>query len=277
MKNLIGLKNIRYELDRLKGVIPHICLSGPRGTGKTTVAKYVATSKKKKLIFVTGNTLKKQELLNILINIEEGDVLLIDEIHRLRPDVEEMLYQPMENFQISLKDMSGRFHLYDIPKFTVIGTTTKTYKISKPLMSRFQLALRISHYNVRELTKIILNEFSTLSVREALLISLNTVTPREAINLSRRAVSLDKNIKNALLFMGYKYGLSKSERFYLKIVYNVGKISLSSLTSALQLDIDEVKYIEDKLIQKGYIEISSKGRQLTVKGLIKVKEIKNGK
>jgi len=270
MIKLIGLKNIRYELDSLKE-IPHILFTGPRGTGKTTLARYLAETKKKKLIFTTGNTLKKNELLNIFINLEEGDILLIDEIHRLLPAIEEMLYQPMENFILPIKDYTGHFQLIKLPKFCVIGTTTKPSKISKPLMSRFQLVLQIPHYSVRELARIIKQNFS-ISNHDALQIAINVVTPREAVNLAYRVLQLNKNnISRALEFIGYKHGLSQLERYYMKILQNAGKLSLSSICSALQLDQDEVSYIEDKLLRKGLIEITNRGRSLSVKGLIKVK------
>jgi len=194
--------------------------------------------------------------------------------HRLSPSVEEVLYQPMETGNLYIKDMSGNFQEYKLPKFTLIGTTTKPSMISKPLMSRFQLMFQIPHYNIRELARIIKVHFKEMSNKDALQIAINIVSPREAVNLARRIVSLGDTVQTSLEFIGYKFGLSKAERFYLKIVHQVGKISLTNLASALQLDEDEVRYIEEKLIRKGYISVSSKGRSLTVKGIIKIKELK---
>jgi len=278
MNKLIGLKNIKYEIKHLKEPLCHIIFYGPRGSGKTALSEYIAESRNKKLIFLTGNTLKLNELMNVFVNVEEGDVILIDEIHRLTPRVEELLYQPMEKFQVSIKNTAGTIQTYPLPKFTLIGTTTKPSMISKPLMSRFQVAFQIPHYSLRELARIVRLKQS-VSRSSALKIALNIITPREAINLASRVMNLvkdttEKEVSNSLEFIGYKYGLSKSERFYLKIVYNVGKIGLSNLSSALQLDEDEVRYIEEKLIRNGYIQISSRGRCLSVKGLIKIKEMK---
>lgn len=270
--NLIGLSNIKYEIKHLS-VVPHILFYGGRGTGKTSLAEYITKLKKKKLVFLTGNTLKKNELLQVFINIEEDDVILIDEIHRLSPAVEELLYHPMEKFMLPIKDNTGMYSEYKIPRFTLIGTTTKPSSISKPLMSRFQITFQVPHYSVKELAKIVKLNFSQIENREAIEIAINVIAPREAINLARRVVSLGRDIKKNLEFIGYKYGLSRSERFYLKIVHRVGKISLDNLASALQLDKDEVKYTEEKLIRKGFIQVSSKGRSLTVKGLLKIKEI----
>lgn len=269
---IIGLSNIKYELDKLDD-IPHILLSGARGVGKTLLGKHIASKFNRKLHFLTGNTIKKQDLLNLFVSLDERDVVLIDEIHRMRPDTEEVLYQPLDDFKIPLKDVRGTYHLYSIPKFSLIGTTTKIFKLSKPLLSRFQLVLKIPHYGIKDLAKIILVNYPQLNRKDAILIASYTITPREAINLAFRVLNLKTDINKALQILGYKYGLSKDERFYLKIVYNVGKISLNSLASAMQLDTDEIKYIEDKLIKKGYIEISSRGRQLTYKGMLKIKEI----
>ena len=218
------------------------------------------------------------ELLNIFVSIEEGDVLLIDEIHRLGPAVEEMLYQPMQSFRLPVKDVSGSFQIFPLPKFSVIGTTTKSSLISKPLISRFGLHIQIPHYSVRELAQIIMNQHPNLSRKNALYIALNIITPRDAVNLANRVINLVKNDLNkeivpSLEFIGYKYGLSKAERYYLTILHNVGSISLNSLCSALQLDKDEITFVEDKLIRKRYMHITSKGRQLTMLGILKVKQM----
>jgi len=271
--NLVGLTNIKYELNHLKS-IPHTLFFGGRGTGKTTLSQYIADLKGKRLTFLTGNTLRLNELLKVFVDVEDGDIILIDEIHGLSPRIEEVLYQPMETGKLYIKDVSGTFQEYQLPKFTLIGTTTKPSMISKPLMSRFQLMFQIPHYNIRELARIIRVNFNKIAIPDALKIAINVVSPREAVNLARRVSSLGDNIIKNLEFVGYKYGLSKAERFYLKIVNQVGKISLTNLASALQLDGDEVRYIEEKLIRKGYINVSSSGRSLTVKGLIKIKELK---
>ena len=276
---LIGLKNIKYELDKLSEV-PHIIFFGPRGTGKSTMAEHVAVQRNKKLLTAVGKNLTRQKLLNTFVNIEEGDVLLIDEIHGLNRGVEELLYIPMEQYRLPIESTNGQLQTFPLPKFSVIGTTTMPSKISKPLMSRFKITFQIPHYTLRELAQIIVSNYPQISIKNALRIAINTVTPRESINLAYRILSLcndedvNSSIEKNLEFIGYKYGMSKSERFYLKIVHNVGKISLTSLANALQIDKDEVKYVEDKLIRKGLIDISTKGRYLTVAGLLKIKEIK---
>jgi len=268
---IIGLSNIRYELDNLKE-IPHILFVGARGTGKTTLAMYLAQTKHKNIHFLTGNTLKKQDMLATFVTLEKDDIILIDEIHRLRPEVEELLYQPLELFKLPIQDKSGNHLLLDLEKFSLIGTTTKPSKLSKPLLSRFQLTLHIPHYNIRELARIVRTKYN-ISQREALLVASNTITPREALNLAFRVVQLGGNIQKNLEFIGYKFGLSKTERYYLKIVHKVGKISKRSLASALQIDEDELDYIEDKLIHKGLVEITNRGRSLTIKGMLKIKEM----
>jgi len=272
MKKLIGLKDIRYELDKLKAV-PHILFTGPRGTGKTTLGNYIAETRDKKVKFVTGNTLKKTDVLNLFVNIREGDIILIDEIHRLNPAVEEVLYQPMETGKLPIQDISGNTMEFPLPQFSLIGTTTKSAAISKPLMSRFQITFHIPHYNLRELTRIVLSNYNDMPLRSALQIAGNVVTPREAINLAFRVTQLGDDIEQNLKFIGYKLGVSRLERQYLKVVQNVGKISLASLVSAMQVDEDEVRFVEDKLIQKRLIQISSRGRTLTVNGMMKLKDL----
>ena len=119
--------------------------------------------------------------------------------------------------------------------------------------------------------------FTDINRKTALKIAVNTVTPRESINLARRCLNLSQNINSdvdrVLEFIGYKYGLSKNERFYLKILYNCQRLSQTSLCSALQVDKDELSFIEDKLLQRRLIEITNKGRQLTFKGLQLVRKL----
>ena len=112
MSELIGLSNIKYELKCLKEPLSHIIFYGPRGSGKTALSEYIAKSRNKKLTILTGNSLKFNELLNVFINVEEGDIILIDEIHRLIPRVEELLYWPMERFQVSIQNVSGTIQNY---------------------------------------------------------------------------------------------------------------------------------------------------------------------
>jgi len=273
---IIGLNNIKKELLNLKE-IPNILFIGARGTGKTTLAKAIAEYKKLNLVFLTGNNLKKIELLNSLIQLEENSILLIDEIHRLRPDVEEVLYHPLENKQLVIKAVNGNFQVIDLPKnISFIGTTTKPSLISKPLLSRFQLVIHIPHYNLRNLARIIKLNFPNFNNKEALQIAINITTPREAINLAYRINQLKNSglsVNKALEFIGYKFGLSNSEREYLKILFLNHKMSQSSLASALQVDKDELKFIEDSLIRKRLITITSKGRELTIKGLMVSKKL----
>jgi len=276
---LVGLQNIRYEISRLNDV-PHILFIGARGTGKSTLAKYIAESKRRNLLVTIGNTLTKQDILNILINIKRNDIWLIDEIHRLSPQVEEILYSPMESFKLAVRTERGTFQEYKVPKFSLIGTTTKPSCVSAPLVSRFQIIFQIPHYSLRELAKIIRLHYPVFSIKSAVNIAHNVVTPREAINLSRRIMSLrqsndiNSEVESILRMIGYQFGLSKLERFYIKVVYNLGTASLQSLSNALQIDKSEVLYIEDKLIRKGLVNITSRGRSLTFSGMILVKKIK---
>lgn len=264
---LTGLKNIKYELDNLGKDFPHVLLTGSRGTGKTMLARYLAEKYQRRLLFLTGNTLKKDEIIDIFIHIKENDIILVDEIHNCRLAVEEVFYQPLEEKILPLNSINGCNAILSLPKFSLIGTTTKTSLISKPLISRFQIEIQIPHYNLDELSQIIKGSYPSLSLEDCALIAENITTPREAVNLARRIVKFPLPVRQALEFIGFRYGLSCFERDYIKILYNVKKIAFTSLSFALQLDKDIILKIEDKLIKNRFLEITSRGRQLSTEGI----------
>lgn len=271
---LIGLNKIQYELNNLKE-IPFILFTGARGTGKTSLAKYIAQIKNKQLYFLTGNTLNQKKLFNTLIKLKEGDIILIDEIHRVKPEVQEILYQPLNDNCLPLTTVTGENVVIELPKFSVLATTTKTSLLSKPLISRFNLIFQIPHYSIKQLAEIIHSKFDNIILEDCLKIANNITTPREAINLAQRVNNFELSIDESLKFIGYEYGLSNFERDYLKVLQCSKKLSLTSLTFALQLDKDEVYRIEDKLIKKELLNISSKGRELSFKGKEFMEEIKS--
>ena len=258
---IVGLEKIRKELANYKQY-PHILFTGARGTGKTLLSKYIAKQAGKELIFLTGNTITSQKLLKVFLRLQPGDIILIDEIHRMPAKTEEMLYQPLNNNTFPFTTLSGNNYIINLPQFTLIATTTATAKISKPLLSRFKLIFHMPEYSKEQLAQII--EQQGFTEQEALQIAENVIAPREAVNLAFRIKNLGMEVKKALEFLGYQNGLDERERQYLRVLEEVypQRLSLTALTFALQLDKDEVLSIEDKLIRRKMININTKGRGL---------------
>ncbi len=275
MDKLIGIEKILYEIDNLKE-IPNILFSGTRGTGKTALAEKICKDRNKNLILLTGHTLKKKELIQILLNLKENDLILIDEIHSLKSDIEEVLYLPIERHILPLQNERGNSIIISLPKFSFIATTTKSSKLSKPLISRFQLHIQIPQYNLRTLARIVKDRFSKLSITDCLKIAINIMTPREAINLAKRITNFPMSVSAALEFIGYYSGLSAFERQYLRLLKEVKRMALNSISFAMQLDRDEIRKLEDKLIKLKYIEIKSTGRSLLPNGEKIIEKIKLG-
>lgn len=263
---LIGMDRIQFELGNLGNEIPNILLSGRHGSGKTATAQELAKQKNKKLIILTGHTTTKRDIIRVLLQLKGGEIILFDEIHRLDIKAEECLYLPMEQYILPLTKENGENIIIYLPKFTIIGTTTETDKISKPLRSRFILHFQVPDYAEKDLANIIKNKYQNIDIVDCLKIARHTITPREALNLLYRILRLNMKIKEALEYLGFKFGLSEEERRYLLVLLNRTRLSLTSLKWVLQLDKNEIMKIEDRLINKGYIEIKSNGRFLTISG-----------
>lgn len=273
---LIGMEKIQLELSNLPDNCPHFLLSGRWGSGKSASAFDFAEKKHKKLIILTGHTTTKTDIIKTLLSLKGGELILIDEIQRLDIKAEECLYLPMEKYILPLNSLSGENIIVNIPYFTIIGTTTESNRLSKPLRSRFILHFQVPDYTLDNLQAIIKDKYKELDDNCCKVIAEHINTPREAINLAQRITLLKMNTDKALLFLGYKYGLSKEERKYLRVVEERKRLSLTSLQWVLQLDKNEILKIEDRLIHKGLIEIKSNGRFLTESGEKFVNTIKKG-
>src|SRR5512147_2428332 len=161
---------IAIEAARLRGeAMDHVLLYGPPGLGKTTLASIIAEELQVGFTTTSGPVLqKKLDLTGILSNIRARQVFFIDEVHRLMPDVEEMLYSALEDFRIDILIGAGpgaRTHSLPVPKFTAIGATTRQGLVSAPLRGRFGLVLRLNHYTVEELTTIVERSAALLEVK----------------------------------------------------------------------------------------------------------------
>lgn len=287
-KNLaIFLESARKRQEQLD----HILLFGPPGLGKTTLAAIIASEMNVNLKSTTGPAIDKPgDLAAIISNLSEGDVLFIDEIHRLKPAVEEVLYSAMEDFVLDIvigKGPSARSMRLNLPKFTLAGATTKAAMLSSPLRDRFGMVMKLEFYNIDELKNIVLRSAKILNYEieiEAaeLIASSSRKTPRIANRLLRRArdfaVVAGKNMickettERMLNSMGIDLlGLDKVDRDFLKTIgekFGGGPVGLTTIAAALSEDQNTIEDVfEPYLIQLGFLERTPRGRKITEKAI----------
>ena len=289
-----GQESIRQRLEVLIGAakqrqdpISHCLFYGPPGLGKTTLANIIAKSMGTKITITSGPIIEKAgDLAGILTNLQEGDILFIDEIHRLNRVIEEYLYPAMEDFVLDLMIDSGpnaRSIQVKLNRFTLIGATTRAGLLTGPMRSRFPFTCRLDYYTPEILMKIILRSSKILNLpmddSAALEIAARSRgTPRIANNLLRwvrdfaqikKSSIVDKDVVIAALDMlaiDYK-GLDEMDKKILEVLidhYNGGPVGISTLAVAVGEEsetLDEV--YEPYLIQEGYLSRTAKGRTVT--------------
>ena len=265
--------------------LDHALFYGPPGLGKTTLAHIIASKMNANIKITSAPMIEKSgDLAAILTNLEEGDVLFIDEIHRLSPAIEEVLYSAMEDFRLDIIIGSGpaaQTIKIDIPKFTLIGATTRAGMISAPLRDRFGMQFRLQFYNADELAQIIslaANKLGKLASKEASLeiARRSRGTPRIALRLLRRIrdfaeVADESKIsheraKIALDSLGVNaLGFDEMDLKYLSILaYATRALGLSTIAAALSEDEGTIEdVIEPYLLSNGYIQRTAKGRILS--------------
>ncbi len=269
--------------------IDHVLLYGPPGLGKTTMASVIAHEMGANIRITSGPAIERAgDLASLLTNLQNGDILFIDEIHRLHRSVEEVLYSAMEDFKLDImlgKGPSARSLRLDLPKFTIIGATTRTGSLAAPLRDRFGIQHRLEFYNTDEISEIIVRAAAILNVQidkiaAGHLAARARLTPRIANRLLKRVrdfadINGDGIIDSTITHGALKLleidelGLDPADRRVLeKIIehYNGGPVGLDTLAA---LTGDERSTIEDffepYLMQIGLLERTPRGRKATAK------------
>lgn len=292
-KRIIDNLKVYVEAAKKRGEsLDHCLIYGPPGLGKTTLANVISTELGSNIKITSGPVIEKPgDLAAILTNVAEGDVLFIDEIHRLHPSVEEILYPAIEDFKLDLvigQGPAARTIRIDLNRFTMIGATTRIGLITSPLRDRFGITLRLDFYETEDLVTIIMNNAKYLNtyIEEAAAIEIakrSRGTPRVANRILRRmrdfaeifgkgTISFDI-VENGLAKLEIDHeGLNKFDILYLEAIlkkFKGGPVGIETLSATLSEEKEAIEdVIEPYLLYKGFIKKTPRGRIITERAYV---------
>ncbi len=268
-------------------VLEHVLLSGPPGLGKTTLAHIIANAMGANIKNTSGPVIEKAaELAGLLTSLEKGDVLFIDEIHRLQPTIEEYLYPAMEDYRLDIiidQGPQARSLRLNLPKFTLVGATTRAGMVSSPLRSRFGMTARLDYYSAEEMQKIIMRSANLLGVEideagGAEIAARSRGTPRTANNLLRWTrdyvqvkaqgkITAELADKALAMLEIDRDGFDQWDKRIIETLihkFNGGPVGLNSLAVAVGEEAGTLEEVnEPYLIMQGYVKRTPQGRVAT--------------
>ncbi|WP_428239880.1 Holliday junction branch migration DNA helicase RuvB [Gynuella sp.] len=294
LADYVGQPIVREQMEifieaarKRKEPLDHVLVFGPPGLGKTTLANIIAHEMGSSIKTTSGPVLEKAgDLAAMLTNLEAGDVLFIDEIHRLSPHVEEVLYPAMEDYQLDIMIGEGpaaRSIKLDLPPFTLVGATTRAGMLTSPLRDRFGISQRLEFYNVSDLTRIVQRSARLMAVEidpegAEVIARRSRGTPRIANRLLRRVrdfaeVKSDGRVRADIADMALNmlnvdsHGFDHMDRRMLLAMiekFGGGPVGVDSLSAAISEERDTIEdVLEPYLIQQGYMLRTPRGRVVT--------------